>query len=94
MKIWQWILLISIIVAFLTLLASNLSMPMAWGMTPIIGRGHGYWGGIYSPWGMSWLFASLRILFWLLPIAVVALVTMMFLNSQRRYEVAELVEVD
>lgn len=92
MKIWQWILLISIAVAFLTLLASALFMPLAWEMAPMMGRGYGYWDGFYSPWGLSWLFASLRILFWLLPITAAALLATLLLNSQHRQEVAEPVD--
>jgi|GEM_PF-2689845 len=92
MKTWQWILLISIAVAFLTLLASPLLMPMNWGMALMMGRGHGYWDGVYGPWGMSWLFISLRLLFWLLPIAAVALLAMLFRDRQRHRLVPEPVD--
>lgn len=93
MKTWQWISLISIVVAFLTLLVSPLFMPMDWGiMAPMMGRGHGYWSGFYSPWGMSWLFVGLRALYWLLPVVMVTLLAMLFLDRQRHREVPEPVD--
>ena len=92
MKTWQWILLISLTVAFLALLASPLLMPVGWSIAPMMGRGYGYWGEVYSPWGMSWPFISLRFLYWVLPIAAVALLTMLFLNRQHHRLVPEPVD--
>lgn len=94
MKMWQWTLLVSIAVVFLALLTTTLSMPLNWGIASMMGREYGYWGGFYSSWGMSWLFVNLRILFWLLPMAMITLLTMLFLDSQRRCEATEPVNKD
>ena len=94
MKFWQWALLISITTTFLTLLAANFFLPLDWSLTPMMGRGHGHWNGLYNFWGMSWLFVGMRILYWLLPVLVIALTTTLFLNSQRRHTAPEPVDTD
>lgn len=91
MKTWQWILLISIAVAFLTLSVSPLLMPTGWGI-PMMDRGHDYWSGVYGPWGMSWLFVGLRLLYWSLPMMAAALLTILFLDRQHLCKVPEPVD--